>query len=138
MLFLLGALPLPFGLFLREAILEVAQLLQPLVVAGLVLKFGQTGWRRGRPAPSRFHLGQKLGAKRFERRRLARHETQERADVVHQFQTHGLLLPVQLQHWSLKHRRVQRAVRRIVDRRRLNASAHDDDAAAAAAARFHR
>lgn len=68
--------------------LEIAQLLEPLIVAGFVLELGHAGGtghaERGRrhAAPARLHLGHELGPQRLERRRLARHEREERAHVV--------------------------------------------------------
>jgi hypothetical protein len=44
-----------------------------------------------------FDFGQEIVAQRFKGRRLTRQQTQESTDVVYQFESHRLLIAVQLQ-----------------------------------------
>lgn len=89
--------------------LKITELFEPLVVASFVLEFGQTGWaaterrgREGRATAAGFDFGQEIGAQRFESRRLARQQAEQRAHVVDQLQSDGLLFAVQLKNgWRL-------------------------------------
>ena len=97
--------------------LQVTKLFQPLIVTGFVLEFGQT---RGAArhlmgqcgvAASGSNFRQQIRTQRLQSRGLRREQTQQRADVVRQFQSHDLLFAVHLQNGRVvkHHRTVARA-----------------------------